>query len=92
VAGRRRRRRRPRHSVERGARRPDLLITDVGHAPAGRPRARCGALRERWPDLPTLFLSGAGSGTGAAGPLLAKPFDHDRLRRTVATLLREAPA
>jgi hypothetical protein len=58
--------------VERGARRPDLLITDVDMPRLDGARARC-ALRERWPDLPTLFLSGAGSGTELPGPLLAKP-------------------
>jgi two-component system, cell cycle sensor histidine kinase and response regulator CckA len=52
-------------------------------------------LRERWPDLPVLFISGydveltraAGGRHHAEGAFLRKPFDPDELIRQVMLLL-----
>ena len=70
-----------------GERRYDLLITDVGlpDLDGGELAAR---LRERWPRLPVLFVSGHAERATPNGELsLAKPFQIDTLARRLRQLL-----
>lgn len=70
----------------------DLLVTDV-RMPRMDGWELSRRLRERWPDLPVLFISGYDIElTGSArrrtpGAFLRKPFDPDELVRQVALLL-----
>lgn len=70
---------------------PDLLVTDID-MPAMDGLLLAAALRERWPQMPALFLSGARPSAELPGQFLGKPFSHDELRRTVSALLRNASA
>jgi PAS domain S-box-containing protein len=75
---------------------PDLLLTDlmmpgIGGAELAR------RLRERWPDLPVLFMSGYSvedlrvqGALGSELTILQKPFTPDGLVRTVAAALSQA--
>ncbi|HVA87210.1 MAG TPA: ATP-binding protein, partial [Candidatus Saccharimonadales bacterium] len=75
---------------------PDLLLTDmVMPGIGGMELAQ--ALRQRWPELPVLLMSGyqpkpAGGdmNAGASFPVLAKPFPLDELTRRVGDLLDTA--
>ncbi|WP_295515652.1 PAS domain S-box protein [uncultured Pseudomonas sp.] len=74
-------------SLVDGDLRYDLLITDVGlpDLDGGELAAR---LRERWPRLPVLFVSGhAERPTPNGEPSLAKPFQIDALARRLRQLL-----
>jgi len=74
-------------SLVDGDLRYDLLITDVGlpDLDGGDLAAR---LRERWPSLPVLFVSGhAERPTPNGEPALAKPFQIDALARRLRQLL-----
>ncbi|MEH3021789.1 MAG: PAS domain S-box protein [Pseudomonas oryzihabitans] len=74
-------------SLVDGELRCDLLITDVGlpDLDGGELAAR---LRERWPNLPVLFVSGhAERPTPNGEPSLAKPFQIDALARLLRQLL-----
>ena len=72
----------------------DLLVTDV-RMPVMDGWELSRRLRERWPDLPVLFISGydveltraAGDRRHAVGAFLRKPFDPDELIRQVMLLL-----
>lgn len=71
----------------------DLLVTDV-RMPVMDGWELSRRLRERWPELPVLFVSGYDveltHTTGArrhAGAFLRKPFDPDELIRQVTLLL-----
>lgn len=76
----------------------DLVLTDVLMPNAnGLDLARL--LRAARPDLPVVFMTGyaglddhALTELRATGPVLAKPFTHDTLLRTVATALESAAA
>jgi len=65
----------------------DLLITDLG-LPDLDGAELAGRLRERWPELPVLFVSGhAERPTPNGEPSLAKPFQIDALARLLRQLL-----
>jgi two-component system cell cycle sensor histidine kinase/response regulator CckA len=72
----------------------DLLVTDV-RMPVMDGWELSRRLRERWPDLPVLFISGydvelthaVGARRRGAGAFLRKPFDPDDLVRQVTLLL-----
>jgi len=71
----------------------DLVVTDV-RMPVMDGLELARKLRERWPGLPVLYISGydvelsAGSRrSGARQSLLRKPFDLDELLREVTRLL-----
>ena len=71
----------------------DLVVTDV-RMPVMDGWELSRRLRERWPDLPMLFISGydveLAAGSRRSGPrqaLLRKPFDLDELIREVGRLL-----
>jgi two-component system, cell cycle sensor histidine kinase and response regulator CckA len=71
----------------------DLVVTDV-RMPVMDGWELARRLRERWPDLPLLFISGydveLSAGSRRAGPrqaLLRKPFDLDELIHEVGRLL-----
>jgi two-component system cell cycle sensor histidine kinase/response regulator CckA len=73
----------------------DLVVTDV-RMPVMDGWELGRRLRERWPDLPLLFISGydveLSAGSRRAGPrqaLLRKPFDLDELIREVGRLLEQ---
>jgi two-component system, cell cycle sensor histidine kinase and response regulator CckA len=77
----------------RGADTIDLVVTDV-RMPVMDGWELGRRLRERWPNLPLLYISGydvelaAGSrGSGPRQALLRKPFDLDELIREVDRLL-----
>jgi CheY-like chemotaxis protein len=89
----------PRAAVEAClAQRPDLVLTDLGMPGlSGWDVAR--QVRERWPDLPVILLTGWGRDVSAAqlrehGVLLAlaKPVELPVLRRALAQALRPAAA
>ena len=72
---------------------PSLLLSDVV-MPGLNGRQLAGALRERWPDLPVLFMSGYTSdvlgelGSGEGGELLLqKPFSPDQLAQALSHLI-----
>ena len=70
----------------------DLLVTDI-RMPVMDGWELSRRLRERWPDLPVLFISGydveltQGAFRRGAGAFLRKPFDPDELVRQVTRLL-----
>ena len=71
----------------------DLVVTDV-RMPVMDGLELARRLRERWPALPVLYISGydveLSSGSRRGGPrqsLLRKPFDLDELLREVTRLL-----
>lgn len=70
----------------------DLLVTDV-RMPVMDGWELSRRLRERWPDLPILFISGydieltQGARRRGQGAFLRKPFEPDELVRQVARLL-----
>jgi two-component system, cell cycle sensor histidine kinase and response regulator CckA len=74
---------------------PDLVLTDLMMpGMGGAELAR--RLRERWPAIPVLFMSGYALedvlGKGAAGfeaPMLQKPFTPNALLRSVAAALTQ---
>jgi DNA-binding response OmpR family regulator len=69
---------------------PDLLITDVSMPQLGG-YALCARLRERWPGLPAIVISGFGdtldAPDGAATLQLAKPFDVSELTAMINRLI-----
>ncbi|WP_128080102.1 ATP-binding protein [Roseicella frigidaeris] len=79
-----------------GQRRPALLVSDLA-LPGMDGLALARGLRQRWPGLPVLLLSGYGaSGVETRPdedfPILAKPFEPAALLRAVALALRRVPA
>jgi two-component system cell cycle sensor histidine kinase/response regulator CckA len=72
----------------------DLVVTDV-RMPVMDGWELSRRLQERWPGLPTLYISGydveltRGAQRGARQDFLRKPFDADELLRYVARLLGE---
>ena len=70
----------------------DLLVTDV-RMPVMDGWELSRRLRERWPNLPVLFISGYdlelahGAKPRGSGAFLRKPFDPDELLRQVGRLL-----
>jgi two-component system cell cycle sensor histidine kinase/response regulator CckA len=70
----------------------DLLVTDV-RMPIMDGWELSRRLRERWPDLPVLYISGydielsQGAKRRGSGAFLRKPFDPDELLRQVTQLL-----
>lgn len=70
----------------------DLVVTDV-RMPVMDGWELTRQLRERWPDLPVLYISGYDveltreTGKRHPGDFLRKPFDPDDLVRYVARLL-----
>ncbi len=78
------------------ARRPDLLITDVS-MPGMDGFELLGSLRERFPGLPVIFISGlpeefferAGRSLGGRFEVLRKPFRLAALERVIRTVLEE---
>jgi CheY-like chemotaxis protein len=71
----------------------DLLITDI-RMPIMDGWELSGRLRERWPALPVLYISGfdvelthGATLGGTNGAFLRKPFDLDELSRLVVRLL-----
>ncbi|HZU81049.1 MAG TPA: GAF domain-containing protein, partial [Acidimicrobiales bacterium] len=73
--------------VEREGR-PDLVVTDVVMPDMGGPELAT-RLRDRWHDLPVLFVSGHldEHDIGAGEDLLAKPFTPDQLAGRVRKVL-----
>jgi CheY-like chemotaxis protein len=73
--------------VARGAPRIDAAIVDIGLPDMpGTDVAR--RLRERWPDLKIVFVSGYRSeDVPADGPFLAKPFTAPELAKTMRAVL-----
>jgi len=81
----------------------DLLLSDVVMPGIDGPELAC-RLREKWPDLPVLFVTGYSADrlarTGAVGPhdrVLEKPYELAQLTRTLSEMLadrlaRTAPA
>jgi CheY-like chemotaxis protein len=77
---------------------PDLLITDY-LMPILFGDELIGRLRGRWPDLKVLVLTGHGEVLDREAPAwwrseahLAKPFEIEALRNTVAALIADRPA
>src|SRR5712691_11681794 len=77
---------------------PDLLITDY-LMPTLFGDELIGRLRGRWPDLKVLVLTGHGEVLDREAPAwwrseahLAKPFEIEALRNTVAALIGDQPA
>ena len=68
----------------------DLVITDV-RMPEMDGWQLGHRVREAWPGLPVLYVSGYDTHHGAPGPhaFLRKPFEADDLLRRVAELLRD---
>jgi CheY-like chemotaxis protein len=70
----------------------DLLVTDV-RMPVMDGWELSAQLHQRWPAMPTLFISGYDveltrhAGHGVNGAFLRKPFDPDEMVRQVARLL-----
>jgi signal transduction histidine kinase/ActR/RegA family two-component response regulator len=71
----------------------DLLLTDVVMPGMDGPTLACG-LREKWPGLPVLFVTGYSADrlerTGAVGPydrVLEKPYHLAELTRTIRQML-----
>jgi two-component system, cell cycle sensor histidine kinase and response regulator CckA len=70
----------------------DLLVTDV-RMPVMDGWELSRQLRERWPDLPVLYISGydielsQGARRRGSGAFLRKPFDPNELLQQVARLL-----
>jgi PAS domain S-box-containing protein len=70
---------------------PDLLISDVVMPELGGP-GLVRRLRQRWPELKVLFISGYTPGKEnieAGAPFLAKPFNSQKLMQRVRQLLEE---
>ncbi len=70
---------------------PAALVTDVQMEPVdGASLSR--QLRQMYPEIPVVFVSGFGSpteyGGQLPGPLVPKPFDPDTLIGTLADVLR----
>ena len=80
--------------IDQGRVQPDLVVTDV-IMPRRNGRQLYDAVRDRWPDLPVLFISGH-TGDEAVlqrlvprgAPFLQKPFRPEALAEAVAGLLR----
>ncbi|MEM8995276.1 MAG: ATP-binding protein, partial [Acidobacteriota bacterium] len=74
---------------------PTLLIADIVMPNLSGPRLAA-RLRERWPSLPVLFISGHSEGpwfdTVAGQPLLPKPFDRQALWTAVRSTLQGSRA
>jgi CheY-like chemotaxis protein len=70
----------------------DLVVTDV-RMPEMDGWQLGRRLREAWPGLPVLYISGYDVHQSAPGPhaFLRKPFEADDLIRRVAELLRDRP-
>ena len=70
--------------------RPDLLVTDIGLPGGMNGRQVAEAVRERWPRLPVLFVTGyAGSTVLPPGvEVIGKPFALDDLARRVGAILK----
>jgi CheY-like chemotaxis protein len=73
----------------------DLLVTDVVMPGASGPEL-AERLRERWPSMPVLYLSGYNEDAGLGSKLeegrtgfLGKPFDWDELAGAVRALLQK---
>jgi signal transduction histidine kinase/ActR/RegA family two-component response regulator len=73
----------------------DLLLSDVVMPGIDGPELAC-RLRERWPDLPVLFVTGYSADrlarSGAVGPhdrVLEKPYQLEELARTLRRMLEE---
>jgi signal transduction histidine kinase/ActR/RegA family two-component response regulator len=71
----------------------DLLLSDVVMPGIDGPELAC-RLRERWPDLPVLFVTGYSADrlarSGAVGPhdrVLEKPYQLEELARTLRRML-----
>ena len=76
----------------------DLLLTDVVMPGIDGPELAC-RLRDRWPDLPVLFVTGYSADrlarTGAIGPhdrILEKPYQPAELARTIRHMLESRTA
>jgi PAS domain S-box-containing protein len=71
--------------------RPDLLVSDV-RMPGLQGPDLARRLRDAWPDLPVLFVTGLADEVGPGAPepgmhVLTKPFDVDRLERAIEAAL-----
>ena len=80
----------------RSGTRPDVLVTDVGLPGGLNGRQVADAARERWPDLPVLFITGYAGATldGQLAPgmaVMGKPFALDALAAQVQAMLDAAP-
>jgi len=75
----------------------DLLLTDIG-LPGMDGRTLARTVRERWPGIPVVLMTGydrtrteAGATTGETFPHLDKPYTPWRLARTIAAALAGRP-
>ena len=82
--------------VSTSSRRFDLLLTDYV-MPGQSGVALCNALRERWPDLRVVLMTGHAEIPGAGATdlprgaeLLGKPFTREKLQRVIAGMLEPA--
>jgi signal transduction histidine kinase len=72
--------------------RPDILVTDVVLPGGVDGITLAEGLRDRWPSLPVLLVSGYSEREPPDwAPLLAKPFEPNQLAGAVAALLRATP-
>ncbi|MFG0318057.1 MAG: CHASE domain-containing protein [Planctomycetota bacterium JB042] len=78
-------------SITNGEERPDLLLTDVVLPEGMNGIELARAFRERYPDLPVLFISGYSDAEelreSRLGRLLPKPFRREQLAREVREVL-----
>jgi PAS domain S-box-containing protein len=74
--------------VQDGLTRLDLLVTDVGLPNGMNGRQVAEAVRQRWPGLPVLFITGYSGTTLVPGSeVVRKPFDLDTLARRVHAIM-----
>jgi PAS domain S-box-containing protein len=74
--------------VQDGLTRLDLLVTDVGLPNGMNGRQVAEAVRQRWPGLPVLFITGYSGTTLVPGSeVVRKPFDLDTLARRVHAIV-----
>jgi CheY-like chemotaxis protein len=69
----------------------DLLLTDIALGPGMRGTELAQEVRQRWPRLAILLVSGYSSGalnTPLAWPLLSKPYSREALARAIVRALR----
>jgi PAS domain S-box-containing protein len=68
----------------------DLLVTDVGLPNGMNGRQVAESVRQRWPGLPVLFITGyAGTALAPGTEVVRKPFDLDSFARRIQSMLAQ---